>query len=78
MTGRSVFVPGGGRVAGAPLAGQRQFLPNRFFFGHHHFRNFVFVAGQGWIPYDYDYPYSYGGCWQQVLTGDGWQWTNAC
>jgi hypothetical protein len=88
VTGRSVFVPGAGRFAGAPFAGQRlgfnrfnnfAFQRNPFFFRNHHFRNFVFVGapfawGRGW-PY---YGYGYNGCWQQVWTGYGYQWVNAC
>jgi hypothetical protein len=77
VTGRSAFVPGAGRFAGAPFAGQRfgvnrfnnfAFRRNAFFFRHHHhFRNFAFVGaglGLGFWPY-----YGYGGCWQQVWTG---------
>jgi hypothetical protein len=49
---------------------------------HHfrHFRNrFAFVGG-GW---DWGYPYddyaAYGdGCWRQVWTSYGWQWSNTC
>jgi hypothetical protein len=48
---------------------------NRFFRHHNHFRNFLFVGALGW-PYYYGYGYS--GCWQQVWTGDGWRWANAC
>jgi hypothetical protein len=46
----------------------------------HHFRNrFAFVGG-GW---DWGYPYydyaAYGdGCWRQVWTSYGWQWSNTC
>jgi hypothetical protein len=46
----------------------------------HHFRNrFAFVGG-GW---DWGYPsYDYAaygdGCWRQVWTSYGWQWSNIC
>jgi hypothetical protein len=90
VTGRSAFVPGAGRFAGAPFAGQRFFgsrfnnfasRNHHFFFRHHHFRNFAFfgapfAVGWGW-PYYYD-DASYGGCWQQAWTGYGWQWVNVC
>jgi hypothetical protein len=89
--GRSAFVPGTGRFA-APFAGQRFavnrlnsrfFFRNRFFpFRHRFVRNNLFFAGVpfgvGWDwPY-YGYDYGYGGCWQQVWTGYGYQWINAC
>jgi len=80
FAGRSVFVPGAGRIAGAPFAGQRIGF-NRFnkFGFRHRFRNFVFVGapfGWGWDwPY---YDYGYSGCWQRVWTGYGWRWVDAC
>jgi len=78
--GRSAFVPGAGRFA-APFAVNR--LNSRFFpFRHRFFRNNFFFAGVpfgvGWDwPYN-GYDYGYGGCWQQVWTGSGYQWVNAC
>ena len=92
VMGRSAFVPGAGRFAGVPFAGQRFgvnrfnnfafrrnafFFRNRFFFRHHHhFRNFAFV-GAGFGLGLWPY-YGYGGCWQQVWTGYGYQWVNVC
>jgi hypothetical protein len=79
-TGRSVFVPGGNRFAGAPFAGQHIFV-NRFhnfafrhpfFFRHHRFRNFA-LFGFG-VPFVYDYAAYGNGCWRW----DGWQWINIC
>jgi hypothetical protein len=82
VTGRSAFVPGTGRFAGAPFASQRfganRFnnfaFRNRFFIRHHHFRNFAFFG----VPFAVGYAYGYGGCWRQVWTGYGWQWVNVC
>ncbi|TPW00410.1 MAG: hypothetical protein USCAAHI_00136 [Beijerinckiaceae bacterium] len=77
VTGRSVFVPGGGRFVGAPFAGQRfvgnrfnnfAFRRNAFFFRHHHFRNFAVVGA----PFFYDYAAYGNGCWRQVWTSYGW------
>jgi hypothetical protein len=82
VTGRSAFVPGAGRFAGASFAGQR-FSGNRFnnfafqnriFFRHNHFRNFAFFGA----PFAVGYDYGYGGCWQQVWTNYGWQGVNLC
>ena len=77
VTGRSAFVPGAGRFAGrfgVNRFNNFAFRRNAFFFRHHHhFRNFAFVGaglGLGLWPY-----YGYGGCWQQVWTG---QWVNVC
>ena len=47
---------------------------NRFFIRHHHFRNFAFFGA----PFAVGYDYGYGGCWQQLWTGYGWQWVNLC
>jgi hypothetical protein len=91
LTGRSVFVPGGGRFASAPLAGRRFFVNrsnnfafrNRFFpFRHRFFRNNLFFVGApffefGAWPYYYGYA-AYDGCWRQVWTPYGWQWSNIC
>ena len=78
VTGRSVFVPGGTRLAGVPFTGRRFAggAHNAFFFRHHpHFRNFVFIGG----PFLYDDVGYYGdSCWQQVWAPYGWQWTNVC
>lgn len=82
VTGRSAFVPRAGRFAGAPFASQRfgvnKFnnfaFRNRFFIRHHHFRNFAFFGA----PFAVGYDYGYGGCWQQLWTGYGWQWVNIC
>ena len=79
VTGRSVFVPGGNRLGGAPVAGRRVFGNgvnnfNRFDRDHHRFRNFGFVGA----PFLYDYS-DYGSeCWQQEWTSYGWQWSNIC
>jgi hypothetical protein len=83
VMGRSAFVPGAGRFAATPFAFQRfavnQFnsfaFRNRFFRHDNQFRNFLVVGALGW-PYYYGYGYT--GCWQQVWTGDGWQWANVC
>jgi hypothetical protein len=66
VTGRSVVVPGGTRVAGAPVAGRQQ----------HHFRNFVGVPY--YVPYYYDYAGYGNGCWQQEWISNDWQWINVC
>jgi hypothetical protein len=69
VTGRSVFVPGGNRFAGAPFAGRVNRF-STFSFRHHHFRNFAFVGA----PFVAGYA-AYGDwCWRW----DGWQWINAC
>jgi hypothetical protein len=79
VTGRSVFVPGGNRLGGAPVAGRRVFGNgvnnfNRFDRDHHRFRNFAFVGA----PFFYDYS-GYGSeCWQQEWTSYGWQSSNIC
>jgi hypothetical protein len=89
--GRSAFIPGAGRFAGAPFTSRRFavngfnnpfFFRNRFFFhnrffpfGHRFFHNnFIFVGA----PFAVGLGYGYGGCWQQVWTGYGYQWVNVC
>jgi hypothetical protein len=73
VTGRSVFVPGGNRFAGAPFAGQVN-RSNTFPFRHHHFRNFAFF-GAPFVAGDA----AYGDwCWRQIWTPYGSQWTNVC
>jgi hypothetical protein len=74
VTGRSVFVPGGNRFAGAPFAGRhfainrfnnpfffrnRFFLHNRFFpFRHRFFRNNFFFVGAPFFGFG-AWPYYY-------------------
>ncbi|MGB8899599.1 MAG: hypothetical protein WCC90_10435 [Methylocella sp.] len=86
VTGRSVFVPGGNRVVGAPPAGRHAFVNRRFFdggrrdrfedrFRHRRFfdngfDNFAFFG----VPFAYDYAAYGNGCWRW----DGWQWINVC
>jgi hypothetical protein len=46
----------------------------------HHFRNRFAFVGSGWdwgYP-NYDYAASGDGCWRQVWTPYGWQWSNIC
>jgi hypothetical protein len=89
MGGGPMHFGGGGRFFAAPFAGRHMFNNgfNSFGFRHHHFhdfafrhhrhfRNFAFIGA----PYAYDYGYdsSDDGCWRQLLTSYGWQWTNVC
>ena len=87
FTGRSVFVPGGNRFAGAPFASRQAFVNRRFFdegrrdrfedrfedrFRH---RRFFVNKFNNFaligVPFAYDYA---DGCWRW----DGWQWINIC
>jgi hypothetical protein len=87
VTGRSVFVPGGNRFAGAPFASRHAFVNRRFFdegrrdriedrfedrFRH---RRFFVNRFNNFafigVPFAYDYA---DGCWRW----DGWQWINIC
>ena len=86
VTGRSVFVPGGNRIVGAPFAGRHAFVNRRFFdegrrdrfedrFRHRRFfangfDNFAFIG----VPFAYGYAAYGNGCWRW----DGWQWINIC
>ena len=87
FTGRSVFVPGGNRFAGAPFASRQAFVNRRFFDEGRrdrfedrfedrlrHRRFFVNRFNNFafiGVPFAYDYA---DGCWRW----DGWQWINIC
>jgi hypothetical protein len=91
FAGRSVFTPGVNRFV---MPGVNRFVPrafsngqmfpnrfhafpfdHRFAFHHHHFRNFAFFG----YPFAYDGGYgAYDGCWRQIATPYGLQWTNIC
>jgi hypothetical protein len=47
---------------------------DRFAFRHHRFRNAAFFGA----PFLYDFAAYGNGCWSQVWTPYGWQWTNVC
>jgi hypothetical protein len=86
VTGRSAFVPGGNRFAGAHFAGRHAFVNRRFFdegrrdriedrFRHRRlfvngFDDFAFFG----VPFGYGYAAYGNGCWRW----DGWQWINIC
>jgi hypothetical protein len=90
VTGRSAFVPGPNRFVGAPFAGRHAFVNRRFFdegrrdrfedrFRHRRFfanglDNFAFIG----VSFAYDYAAYGNGCWRQVWTPYGWQWSNIC
>ena len=90
FTGRSVFVPGGNRFAGAPFASRQAFVNRRFFdegrrdriedrfedrFRHRRFFVNRFNNFAFFgVPFGYGYAAYGSGCWRW----DGWQWINIC
>ncbi len=90
VSGRSVFVPGGNRLVGATFAGRHAFVNRRFSDGgrrdrfEDRFRHRRFFVNRFddfalfGIPFAYDYAAYGNGCWRQVWTPYGWQWSNIC
>jgi hypothetical protein len=84
LAGRSVAVGGFNRGFGFNHGFNSRFARFDHFHHFHHFRNrFAFFpgfVGGGWdwgYPY-YDYAVYGNGCWRQVWTPYGWQWSNIC
>jgi hypothetical protein len=64
----------GGVSGGRMFTGRHNLRFHNFAFRHHRFGNFAFFGA----PFAFGAATYENGCWRQVWTPYGWQWSNIC